>query len=252
VATLIPGVLMLEFKSDLSQRKTIEGRLAIIVSHDEPLILYLRSCLNEDGFRVVDVPEYRCIPQIIKGDPHNIIIFDMGISLMRGFKLYRLLHKRFGSPILALVGCKYENKIKALDAGADDCLIKPPEKIELLAHLHALLRRTQSKPVEFPVEEQNYIVNDLYIDPTHHQVKLRETEVNLTLTEFYLLLVLARKVGHVVSRRELLEQIRGYSNLRSDHTLYVHMCRLRKKIEPDPDHPERLLVIRGLGYKLSA
>ena len=94
------------------------------------------------------------------------------------------------------------------------------------------------------------MVNDLYIDPLYHQVKLGETQIDLTLTEFYLLLLLARKLGRVVSRRELLEQIWGYGGLESDRTLYVHMCRLRKKIEPDPDHPERLLVVRGIGYKL--
>jgi DNA-binding response OmpR family regulator len=112
------------------------------------------------------------------------------------------------------------------------------------------MRRTQTQPTELPVEEQSYVVNDLYIDPLYHQVKLGEIQIDLTVTEFYLLLLLARKMGRVVSRRELLEQIWGHGGLKSDHTLYVHMCRLRKKIEPDPDHPERLLVVRGIGYKL--
>ena len=169
---------------------------------------------------------------------------------MRGFKLYRVLHQKFRSPVLALVSHNHEDQIKALDAGADDFLAKPVDKMELLAHIHAIMRRTQTQPTELPVEEQSYVVNDLYIDPLYHQVKLGEIQIDLTLTEFYLLLLLARKMGRVVSRRELLEQIWGHGGLKSDHTLYVHMCRLRKKIEPDPDHPERLLVVRGIGYKL--
>lgn len=241
---------MIDVKSNSKNLLRVEGRLAIIVSHDESLVLHLRSSLTGEGFRVIDVPEYRCIPKIIKNSPNNIIILDMSISLMKGFKLYRLLHQRFGSPVLALVSHKHEDQIKALDAGADDCVVKPVDRLELLAHVHALLRRTRTKPAGLPVEEQSYIVNDLYIDPLYHQVKLGEIEIDLTLTEFYLLLLLARKKGQVVSRRELLEQIWGYSGLESDHTLYVHMCRLRKKIEPDLDHPGRLLVVRGLGYKL--
>ncbi len=241
---------MIDIKSDPKNMRRIAGRLAIIVSNDAHLILYLKNSLNEEGFRVVDVPEYRCIPKMIKNSPHNVIILDMSISLMRGFKLYRLLHQKFGSPVLALVSHKHKEQIKALDAGADACMQKPVDRMELLAHIHALLRRTQTQPADLPVEEQGYMVNDLYIDPLYHQVKLGDIEINLTLTEFYLLLLLARKLGHVVSRRELLEQIWGYGRLESDRTLYVHMCRLRKKIEPDPDHPERLLVVRGLGYKL--
>ena len=241
---------MIDIKSDRKNLHRIAGRLAIIVSNDAPLILCLRSSLGEEGFRVVDVPEYRCIPKIIKNSPHNIIILDINISLMRGFKLYRVLHQKFRSPVLALVSHNHEDQIKALDAGADDFLAKPVDKMELLAHVHAIMRRTQTQPTELPVEEQSYVVNDLYIDPLYHQVKLGEIQIDLTLTEFYLLLLLARKMGRVVSRRELLEQIWGHGGLKSDHTLYVHMCRLRKKIEPDPDHPERLLVVRGIGYKL--
>ena len=241
---------MIDIKSDRKNLHRIAGRLAIIVSSDEPLIICLKSSLGEEGFRIVDVPEYRCIPKIIKNSPHNIIILDMNISLMKGFKLYRILHQKFRSPVLALVSNNHADQIKALDAGADDFLTKPVAKIELLAHVHALMRRTQATPTELPAEEQSYMVNDLYIDPMYHQVKLGEIEINLTLTEFYLLLLLARKLGRVVSRHELLEQIWGHGGLESDRTLYVHMCRLRKKIEPDPDHPERLLVVRGIGYKL--
>ena len=169
---------------------------------------------------------------------------------MRGARLHRLLHHRFSGPVLALVGDRREEQIKALDAGADNCIAKPLDKTELLAHIHALLRRTQTKPADLPLEEQSYMINDLYIDPICHQVRLGEIEINLTLTEFYLLLLLARKMGRVVTRRELLEEIWGHGGLESDHTIYVHMCRLRKKIEPDPDHPEHLLVVRGIGYKL--
>lgn len=241
---------MIDIKSDLKNLHSISGRLAIIVSTDEPLISYLRNSLSGEEIRVVDVPEYRNIPEIIKDSPHNIIILDTSISLMRGSRLRRLLRQRFNSPVLALVSGTHGEQIKALDAGADDCIAKPLDKAELLAHIHALLRRTRTKPAELAVEEQSYMVNDLYIDPMYHQVRLGEIEINLTFTEFYLLLMLARKMGHVVSRRELLEQIWGYGGLESDHTIYVHMCRLRKKIEPDPDHPKRLLVVRGLGYKL--
>ena len=241
---------MINAKPDLKNLHRTASRLAIIVSHDEPLIRYLKNCLGDESFRVVDVPEFRCIPKLIRSSPHNIIILDISISLMKGFKLYRLLHQRFGSPILALVSSVHEDQIKSLDAGADDCVTKPVDKTELLAHIHALLRRYPDVPSDFPAEEQGYIVDDLFIDPLHHQVKLKETDLSLTLTEFYLLLLLARKMGHVVRRQELLEQIWGHSALKSDRTLYVHMCRLRKKIEPDPDHPRHLLAVRGIGYKL--
>jgi DNA-binding response OmpR family regulator len=214
---------MIEIKSDLKNLHRIAGRLAIIVSTDEALILYLKNSLSREGIRVADVPEYSCIPELIKNSPHNIIILDTSISLMRGFKLHRILHQRFNSPVLALVSHNHEEQIKALDAGADDCIAKPLDKIELLAHIHALLRRTQTKPAEPPIEEQSYVVNDLYIDPLYHQVRLGEIEINLTLTEFYLILLLARKMGHVVSHRELLEQIWGHGELESDRTIRVHM-----------------------------
>ena len=141
---------MIDIKSDRKNLHRIAGRLAIIVSNDEPLILTLKNSLGEEGFRVVYVPEYRCIPKIIKNSPHNIIIIDMNVSLMQGFKLYRILHQKFRSPILALVSNSHGDQIKALEAGADDFLAKPVEKMELLAHVHALMRRTQEQPTDLP------------------------------------------------------------------------------------------------------
>jgi DNA-binding response OmpR family regulator len=99
-------------------------------------------------------------------------------------------------------------------------------------------------------EENNSDINDIFIDTSGHQVKVGQTEINLTLKEFDLLLFFLKKKGKVISRSELLEKVWGASQLNTDRTIDIHVCRLRKKIELNPHHPRHLISIRGLGYKL--
>ena len=95
-------------------------------------------------------------------------------------------------------------------------------------------------------------MDDLYVDSAGHQVKIGQNEIELTLKEFDLLLFLIRKRGKVVRRSELLETLWGQSQLYDERIINVHMCRLRKKIEPDPHRPKHIVSVRGLGYKLKA
>ena len=101
------------------------------------------------------------------------------------------------------------------------------------------------------VKENTMAIQDLVIDTASHEVRLGQSDINLTLIEFNLLLMLARKRGQVVRRAELIQEIWGSRELMSDRTINVHVCRLRKKIEAHPKYPSRIVLVRDVGYKLS-
>jgi two-component system response regulator MtrA len=133
--------------------------------------------------------------------------------------------------------------VLGLESGADDYVVKPFKPKELVARVRARMRRTESEPAE------SLTIGDLAIDVPGHQVTREGKAIPLTPLEFDLLVALARKPRQVFTREVLLEQVWGYRHAADTRLVNVHVQRLRSKVERDPEHPEVVLTVRGVGYK---
>jgi len=177
----------------------------------------------------------------------DLVILDLTLPDMSGFDVARELRTWYSGPILVLSVCGSEDdKITALDLGADDYLTKPFSAGELTARLRALLRR--AAPGDSSVSE--IVVGDLEIDFARRTVMARGDTVRLTRTEFDILALLARNVDRVVTSRMLLEQVWGPEYVGDTQTLRVHVSHLRRKIERPGDVPRHILTEPGVGFRL--
>ncbi|MFS0700227.1 response regulator [Cellulomonas sp. 179-A 4D5 NHS] len=177
----------------------------------------------------------------------DLVVLDLGLPDLDGLDVLRALRAWSGVPVVVLSARRTsDDKVEALDAGADDYVTKPFGMDELLARLRAAVRRR-------PQEDQPPVVTTaaFTVDLAARRVRRADGEpVRLTPTEWHMLEVLARNVGKVVGRRELLHELRGPQLDRETHYLRVYVAQLRRKLEPEPAHPRHLLTEPGMGYRL--
>ena len=161
-----------------------------------------------------------------------------------GVDVCRLIRAESGTPIVMLTAkSDTVDVVVGLEAGADDYIVKPFKPKELVARVRARMRRSEdSAPAELRIA-------DLIIDVAGHSVRRGELNLSLTPLEFDLLLCLARKPGQVFTREALLEEVWGYRHSADTRLVNVHVQRLRAKIEHDPERPNIVLTVRGVGYK---
>jgi two-component system KDP operon response regulator KdpE len=175
----------------------------------------------------------------------DLVVLDLGLPDLDGMDVLRAFRGWSQVPVVVLSARQTsDDKVEALDAGADDYVTKPFAMDELLARLRAAARRRA--PDDAPVVETAAFT----VDIAHHRVTRDGGDVRLTPTEWHLLEILTRNVGKVVGRRELLAELRGPNLDRETHYLRVYLAQLRRKLEPDPAHPQHLLTEPGIGYRL--
>ena len=176
----------------------------------------------------------------------DVIVLDLGLPDLDGVDVTRMLREWTQIPIIILsVRGQEEDKIAALDAGADDYLTKPFGMGELLARMRVALRRA-SHAVGEPV----FTSGELAVDLARRQVTVAGREVQLTPTEYDLLRVLVTHAGQVLTHRHLLREVWGAGYEQETHMLRVNISNLRRKIEPDPTRPRYILTEPGVGYRL--
>lgn len=184
----------------------------------------------------------------------DLIILDLKLPGIDGLEVCRRLrsHGRY-TPILMLTSKSSElDRVLGLEMGADDYLTKPFSVMELMARVKALFRRVDALASGNGHESQRLIrVGDLVIDVDRHAVTLRGNSMELTAREFELLVHFARHPGRVYTRDQLLDQVWGYHHSGYEHTVNSHINRLRAKIERDPQSPEFILTVWGVGYKFA-
>jgi len=180
-----------------------------------------------------------------------LIILDLMLPDISGEKICSEIRSRSDVPILMLTAkASEEERVTGLTSGADDYLVKPFSPRELVARVHAVLRRTHS--VESPlVEALSFDDGRLQIDTVQHVVMRDGELVDLTPNEYKLLIALARYPGRVYSRFELINRVQGYDYEGYERTIDVHVKNLRKKIEPDSAHPRYVQTVTGVGYRLA-
>ena len=218
----------------------------LVVEDDEEIAQVLQRSLRLEGYEVrVAADGEAALDQSAAFNP-DLVILDLGLPKLDGMEVARRLRSADDVPILMLTARDaLEARVEGLDAGADDYLVKPFERQELLARLRALLRR---RP---PRGSASVVVADLALNPDTHEVSRGEREIDLTQREFELLEYLMRNERIVVPRQRLLEEVWGYDPFATTNTIEVFVSNLRRKLESGGE--ARLLhTIRGAGYVLRA
>ncbi|MBA4505037.1 MtrAB system response regulator MtrA [Corynebacterium sanguinis] len=217
----------------------------ILVVDDDPAINeMLTIVLESEGFETQSVTDgAAAVPAFNDYDP-DIVLLDLMLPGMNGVDICREIRKVSAVPIVMLTAkTDTVDVVLGLESGADDYITKPFKPKELIARIRARLRRTEEEPAEV------LTIGDLTIDVPQHMVTRDGAEIALTPLEFDLLLEMARKPNQVHAREELLESVWGYRNASDTRLVNVHVQRLRSKIEHDPENPEIVLTVRGVGYK---
>ena len=222
----------------------------LVVEDDRNLLDTLKYNLRREGYNVVAAPDGAEAIQIARRERPDLIVLDIMLPKLSGFEVCRILRKEMTTPILMLTAKDEEiDKVVGLEIGADDYMTKPFSMRELLARVGAMLRRSEMA-VGPAVAAEVLIIGDLEIDVARHRASLGGTTLRLTPKEFDLLTFLAKNKGFVFSREQLLEKVWGYDFAGDTRTVDVHIRWLRQKIEREPTEPERLVTVRGTGYKL--
>jgi DNA-binding response OmpR family regulator len=224
----------------------------IVVIDDEPSVQeVVKAYLEKDGYDVSvagNGAEGLALAERVKP---ALIILDLMLPDISGEEICGEIRSRSDVPILMLTAkASEEERVTGLTSGADDYLVKPFSPRELVARVHAVLRRTHS--VESPlVETLSFDDGRLQIDTVQHVVRRDGKPVDLTPNEYKLLTALARYPGRVYSRFELTNRVQGYDYEGYERTIDVHVKNLRKKIEPDLAHPRYVQTVTGVGYRLA-
>ncbi len=218
----------------------------LVVDDEKKIVDIVRAYLERDGYRVLVAYDGRSALEISRKQSPDLIILDLMLPEVSGWDVCRAVRKESNVPIIMLTAREETaDKIVGLELGADDYVTKPFDPKELVSRVKAVLRRVQSMDVP-----QVLRVVDLVIDVEKRQLSRGGGPVSLTPLEFELLRVLAERPGRVYSRMELLDRIQGDAYEGYERTIDSHIKNLRKKIEPDPEHPQYIITVYGIGYKL--
>ena len=224
----------------------------LLVDDDVLLRRSLAFNLEQSGYRVSTAADAEDALALARRDHPNLVLLDIGLPGMGGFDALLEFRRQANMPVIFLTARSRErDQVLGLELGADDYINKPFDFDVLIARVKAVLRRSthtgntsnRSAPLQ---------VGDLTIDPAAHTVTVDAQPVNLPPREFNLLHALALQAGHVISTEDLLAQVWGAEYQGEPQVIYVHIRWLREKLEQDPNHPRRIVSVRGVGYKLEA
>ena len=224
---------------------TLANQRVLVVDDEAPIRRYLRAALGAQGFTVHETATGSEAINAVLGYRPDIIILDLGLPDIDGIEVTRRLREWSQTPIIVLsVREAEQDKIAALDAGADDYLTKPFGTGELLARMRVALRKQVTSTNE-PV----FKIGGLKMDLSHRLVTVEAKEIQLTPTEYDLLKALVTHAGKVLTHRQLLHQVwgEGYDDM---HILRVNISNLRGKLEPDASRPTYIHTEPGVGYRL--
>lgn len=225
----------------------MQEKIKVLIIDDENAIRrFLRTSLDAHGYQIFEAATGEDgLIQAVNVQP-DLIILDLGLPGITGIEVTRRIREWSETPIIILSVQNQDNdKIEALDAGADDYLTKPFSVGELTARLRVALRHMRKEEPE-PV----FRVGQLCVDLAARVVTCRGEEIQLTPTEYDLLKVLVQYSGRVLTHQQLLKEVRGAGYQTETHLLRVHMSNLRHKVEADPTNPKYILTEPGVGYRL--
>ncbi|MFD3452326.1 response regulator transcription factor [Streptomyces sp. NPDC058691] len=225
----------------------------ILVAEDDIKQAQLvRLYLEHEGHTVTVVHDGRAALEELRRDPPHLLVLDVMMPKVDGLDVCRILRRESDLPVLMLTArCTEDDLLLGLDLGADDYMAKPYSPRELVARVRTLLRRTRPAPAAAPRPDPVLTAAGLAVDPVRHEVSCDGAPVDCTPGEFRLLETLAEQPGRVFTREQILAQLHGTGRYFTVRTVDTHVMNLRRKIEPDPARPVRLLTVYGVGYKLA-
>ncbi len=220
--------------------------MKLLIVDDEPTILEtVENKFRKEGFSTFVADSAEEGMRLFRRVKPDLVILDIMLPQRSGYDFCRAIRRDSQTPIIFLSAKADEaDRIKGLEIGADDYVVKPFNLTELAARVKAILRRATGEPVKEVIERSN-----LRIDPRSHEAWLGDKPLNLSPKEFALLYFLARNPGQVFSREALLDRVWGRDAFVSARTVDVHVRWLRTRIEEDAQNPTRLMTVRGVGYK---
>jgi DNA-binding response OmpR family regulator len=226
------------------------SRTILLVDDDALMRRSLAFHLEQAGYHVNSSASAEDALALVRRNPPDLAILDIGLPGMDGLDALRELKTQYNLPVIFLTARRRElDEVVGLELGADDYITKPFDVDVVLAHIKAVLRRTGAAPGPEKTPRR-IVLGDLEISPGSHTVSCAGSALELSPREFDLLLVLANQPNKVLSTGELLAQVWGAEFIGQPQVVYVHIRWLRQKLEDDPNHPRRILTVRGVGYKL--
>jgi len=224
--------------------------IIVVIEDDAQICRFLRTSLSVQGFQVFEANTgERGLVEVGTRKP-DLVILDIGLPKMDGIAVIEKIREWSAVPIIVLSARSQENdKIAALDAGADDYLTKPFGIGELVARIRVSLRHANQLSSDKVITQFN--VGDLHVDLSRRLVHIGKQEIHLTPIEYRLLSVLINHAGKVMTHRQLLLQVWGPAYVEHAHYVRIYMGQLRQKLEIDPTQPKYLLTEVGVGYRLA-
>ncbi|HPD40802.1 MAG TPA: response regulator transcription factor [Anaerolineae bacterium] len=220
----------------------------LIVDDDALLRRSLAFNLEKAGYTVATAATAEDALVAVRLDPPDLILLDIGLPGMDGLDGLRALRAQVTAPVIFVTARRRQlDEVLGLELGADDYITKPFDMDVLLARIKVVLRRTAPPPSTPPPP---LVIGDLVVDMAAHTVMRRGQPVELAPREFDLLAALAQEAGRVLSVEELLARVWGAEYAGEPQVVYVHIRWLREKLEDDPHAPQRIVTVRGVGYKL--
>ena len=220
----------------------------LIVEDEVKIARLVRDYLHQAGFDVIEATDGPSALAMARAEKPDMILLDLGLPGMDGLDVTRELRASSSVPIIMLTARTDESdRIVGLELGADDYIDKPFSPKELVARIRAVLRRAEATLGGGEVVRAGNVI----IDIPKRRVTVDDTEIELTATEFDLLLTLARQPGRIYTRAQLLDAVHGVSFDSYERSVDAHIKNIRRKIEPDPRRPTLILTVYGVGYRFS-
>ncbi|SMF08490.1 two-component system, OmpR family, response regulator RstA [Alteromonadaceae bacterium Bs31] len=217
----------------------------LVVEDDASLSEWISDYLTDHGYQVTVANRGDTAIELIESDMPDLVLLDIMLPEKDGFEVCKEVRRFYPSPILMMTACSEESdEILGLELGADDYINKPVRPRVLLARIKALLRRNDEGSSQTMI--RNF--GALKIDSKSKTVSYEDAPISLSSNEFDVLWLLASQAGNVVSRTELVSELRGIEYDGFDRSIDIRVCRIRKKLKDDPNNPRRIKTIRGKGY----